>query len=160
MAYALAVSSDGELVAVGGLPDDARIEVWDTASAKLRQSFGISTAPISNMAFQPGGDLLAATDLQGTLRIWNVRDGKEVKQIPATQQQQFSAVTFSPDGSLLVTGSPNGDIVFWNAQTGANVAILSGRATDIGVYALAFSPDGQQLALGLSDQSVRLFTLK
>ena len=30
----------------------------------------------------------------------------------------------------------------------------------IGVYALAFSPDGQLLAAGLSDQSVRLFTLK
>ena len=61
---------------------------------------------------------------------------------------------------MLVTGSPNGDTVFWNAQTGENVAILSGRAAGIGVYALAFSPDGQLLAFGLSDQSVRLFTLK
>ncbi len=159
-AYALAVSPDGALVAVGGLPDDARVEVWDTASAKLRQSFGTSSAPISSLAFQPGGDLLAATDLQGTLRIWNVRDGKEVKQIPATEQQQFSAVTFSPDGSMMVTGSPNGDTIFWNAQTGENVTILSGSTAAVGIYALAFSPDGQQLAFGLSDQSVRVFTLK
>ena len=161
-AYALAVSSDGELVAVGGPPDDARIEVWDTASAKLRQTFdsGNNTA-ITNLAFQPGGDLLAATDLQGALRIWNSRDGKLVKQIAATPEQQwFSALAFSPDGSMLVTGSPNGDTVFRNAQTGETVAILSGRATGIGVYALAFSPDGQLLASGLSDQSVRLFTLK
>jgi len=161
VAYALAVSADGELVAVGGPPDDARIEVWDTASAKLRQSFAASGGPITNLAFQPGGDLLAATDLQGALRIWNARDGKLVKQITATQQQQwFSALTFSPDGSMLVTGSPNGDTVFRNAQTGEIVAILAGRATGIGVYALAFSPDGQVLAAGLSDQSVRLFTLK
>src|SRR5262249_32855931 len=33
VAYALAVSADGEFVAVGGPPDDARIEVWDTATA-------------------------------------------------------------------------------------------------------------------------------
>jgi WD40 repeat protein len=161
VAYALAVSSDGELVAVGGPPDDARIEVWDTASAKLRQTFDSTNAPITNLVFQPSGDLLAATDLQGALRIWNARDGKLVKQIAATPEQQwFSALAFSPDGSLLVTGSPNGDTFFWNAQTGENVAMLPGRAAGIGVYSLAFSPDGQLLAFGLSDQSVRLFTLK
>jgi WD40 repeat protein len=161
VAYALAVSSNGELVAVGGPPDDARIEVWDTASAKLRQTFESTNASITNLAFQPGGDLLAATDLQGELRIWNARDGKLLKQITATPEQQwFSALTFSPDGSMLVTGSPNGDTVFRNAQTGEIAATLAGRATGIGVYALAFSPDGQLLAFGLSDQSVRLFTLK
>src|SRR5262249_54644437 len=161
VAYALAVSADGEFVAVGGPPDDARIEVWDTATAKLRQTFESNKASITNLAFQPRGDLLAATDLNGSLRIWNVRDGKLVKQISATPEQQwFSALAFSPDGSVLVTGSPNGDTVFWNPQTGENVAILAARATGIGVYALAFSPDGQLLAFGLSDQTVRLFTLK
>ncbi|HEU5100461.1 MAG TPA: hypothetical protein VFU22_15640 [Roseiflexaceae bacterium] len=161
LAYALAVSADGEFVAVGGPPDDARIEVWDTATAKLRQTFPGNDASITNLAFQPGGDLLAATDLGGALRIWNVRDGKLVQQIAATPQQRwFSALTFSPDGSMLVTGSPNGDAVFWNPQTGEDVAILAGRATGNGVYSLAFSPDGQLLAFGLSDQSVRLFTLQ
>jgi len=84
VAYALAVSSDGELVAVAGPPDYARIEVWDTASAKLRQTFDSPNASITNLAFQPGGDLLAATDLGGALRIWNARDGKLGKQIAAT----------------------------------------------------------------------------
>ncbi len=161
VAYALAVSSDGELVAVGGPPDDARIEVWDTASAKLRQTFAATDASISNLAFQPGGDLLAATDLGGALRIWNARDGKLVKQIRATQPQQwFSALTFSPDGKMLVTGSPNGETVFRNAQTGEDVATLGDSSAGIGVYSLAFSPDGQLLVAGLSDQSVRLFKLR
>ena len=161
VAYALAVSSNGELVAVGGPPDDARIEIWDTASAKLRHSFDATNASITNLAFQPGGDLLAATDLRGSLRIWNARDGKLVKQIAATTEQQwFSALAFSPDGSILVTGSPNGDTVIRNAQTGDDVAILSGSSAGIGIFSLAFSPDGQLLAFGLSDQSVRLFALK
>jgi WD40 repeat protein len=161
VAYALAVSSNGEFVAVGGPPDDARIQIWDTASAKLRQTFDATDASITNLAFQPGGDLLAATDLQGSLRIWNARDGKLVKQIAATPQQQwFSALAFSPDGSMLVTGSRNGETVFRNAQTGEQVAILAGSPAGIGIFSLAFSPDGQQMAFGLSDQSVRLFALK
>jgi WD40 repeat protein len=161
MAYALAVSADGEFVAVGGPPDDARIEVWDTATAELHQTFESTNVSIASLAFQPGGDLLAATDLGGVMRIWNARDGKLVKQISATPEQRwFSALAFSPDGSMLVTGSPNGDAVFWNAQTGEDVATLSGGGTGIGIYSLAFSPDGQLLAFGLSDQSVRLFTLQ
>jgi WD40 repeat protein len=161
VAYALAVSDDGEFVAVGGPPDDARIEIWDATTPELRHTFESNNASITNLAFQPGGDLLAASDLGGALRIWNARDGKLVQQISATPQQRwFSALAFSPDGSMLVTGSPNGDAVFWNAQTGEDVATLSAGGTGNGIYSLAFSPDGQLLAFGLSDQSVRLFALQ
>jgi len=55
---------------------------------------------------------------------------------------------------MLVTGSPNGDLVFHHAQTGDQVAILPLRVA--GVFSLAFSPDGQLLASGLSDQTVRI----
>jgi WD40 repeat protein len=160
VAYALAVSPDGGLVAVGGSPDDARIEVWDTASAKLRQTFKGDNTLITNLAFQPGGDLLAASDLQGTLRMWNDRDGKLVKELTATGPQRISALAFSPDGSMLATGTVNGEIIFWNAKTGDKVATLPSQDAEIGIYSLAFSPDGQQLAFGLSDQSVHLYALK
>lgn len=33
--YALALSPDGALLAAGGPPDDARVEIWDAASGKL-----------------------------------------------------------------------------------------------------------------------------
>src|SRR5262249_32428245 len=110
--YALAVSAHRGVVAVGGPPGGPRDAGWAAATAKLRQTFESNKASITNLAFQPRGDLLAATDLNGSLRIWNVRDGKLVKQISATPEQQwFSALAFSPDGSVLVTGSPNGDTV-------------------------------------------------
>jgi WD40 repeat protein len=153
--YALAVSADGTRIAAGGPPDDPRIEIWNSATGKLLQTLTGVTSSLTNLALQPGGDLVAATDLQGALWIWNAQDGKLVKTIAATQQQRwFSALAFSPDGSMLVTGSPNGDLVFHRAQTGDEVAILPLRVA--GVFSLAFSPDGQLLASGLSDQTVRI----
>jgi WD40 repeat protein len=159
--YGLAISPDGKLIAAGGPPDDPRIEIWDAATGKLRQTLSGGTAGITEIAFQPHGDLVAASDIQGALRIWSTLDGKLVRNISASQQQQwFSTLAFSADGRVLTTGSPNGEIVFWNIQTGERAAILPPLATGVGVFSLAFSPDGQLLALGLSDQTVRLLGLR
>jgi len=87
--YALAVTADGTRIAAGGPPDDPRIEIWDSATGKLLQTLTGVTSSLTNLAFQPGGDLVAATDLQGALWLWNAQDGKLVKTIAATQQQRW-----------------------------------------------------------------------
>jgi WD40 repeat protein len=152
----LAVNDDGSLIAAGGPQDDPRIEVWDGQSGELRSTLPAGDAAIIAIEFQPRGNLLAAADLGGTLRIWNTQDGALVKTIDATSQQQwFSTVAFSPDGATLMTGTPTGQITFWNPQTGEAVATLP--QLEFGVFSAAFSPDGRRLVVGLADQSVRFF---
>ena len=156
--YALAVDDTGKLIAAAGPPDNPTIEIWDAAAGKLRQTLAGGSSAITSLAFQPHGQLLAATDLAGQLRLWTAEDGKLAKTIAATRQQQwFATAAFSPDGAMLVTGSPDGQVVFWNAQTGEQAAALP--TLDVGVFSAAFSPDGRMLALGLADQSVRVFGL-
>jgi WD40 repeat protein len=161
----LAVNDDGSLIAAGGpieaggQPGDPRIELWDAESGTLRHTLAVGSARIVTLAFQPRGKLLAATDLAGELRLWNADDGTLIKTISATSQQgSFTALAFSPDGKLLVTGTPNGQIIFWNAETGEQAAALPSR--DIGIFTAAFSPDGQRLALGFADQTVRIFEVQ
>jgi WD40 repeat protein len=156
--YALAVSGDGKLIAAGGPPDDPRIELWDAASGKLLHTLAGGRAAIANLAFQPRGVLLAATDVNGALQLWNTQDGTLLKSINATQQQRwFAALAFSPDGTIVMTGSLSGEITLWNTETGQAAASFRPYDAGVSIFSAAFSPNGKLLALGLSDQTVRVY---
>jgi WD40 repeat protein len=110
------------------------------------------------MAFQPGTATLAAADLNGALRLWNGQDGQLVRTISAQEDQRyFVGMAFSPDGAALVTGSFTGEVQFWNPATGAEAAKV--QLADTGASALAFSPDGQRIAVGGRDTTIRLLEL-
>jgi WD40 repeat protein len=49
-------------------------------------------------------------------------------------------------------------VQLWNPQTGKKLRTLKGHAAGIG--AIAFSPDGQTLASGSDDQTIKLWQVK
>lgn len=156
----LVISDNGALVAAGGPPSDPRIQVIDTASGEIRRTLDTLSGGITGLAFQPRGQLLAASDVIGTLTAWDAQSGQTVYSAQATQEQgRFSGVAFSPDGMLLATGTLGGELVFWNAANGAEVARVS--VPQSRVITLAFSPDGQQLAVSRQSgtAAVEIFTL-
>jgi WD40 repeat protein len=157
----LALNDDGSLLAMAGVPDgqgNIAIEIWDTLTATRRHTLVGSRGLITGLAFQPGATTLAAADLGGALRLWNSQDGQLARTISAQEEQRyFVGLAFSPDGAALVTGSFTGEVQFWNPATGAEAARVT--LADTGASALAFSPDGQQIAVGGRDASVRLLEL-
>src|SRR5690606_26523970 len=93
--------------------------------------------------------------VDGVLRLYEGETGSEVRSILAAPEHGwFSGLAFSPDGTLLATGTPTGLIQFWNPATGAEVASLQ---QEYGVITLAFSPDGEHLAVSARDVTVRLY---
>lgn len=155
----LAFSSDGSLLAGGGSPQDPRIEVWDASTGDTLMTLDQPAGGITALKFQPRGVLLAASDLRGSIWVWDARDGSVVHEIEATtEQERFISMDFSPDGTLIAAGAANGDLVFFNATSGEEVATLPLQTE---VFALAFSSDGEQLALSLREDvsAISLFGL-
>jgi len=156
----LAFNDDGSLLAAAGVPDAQNktpIEVWDTVAGSRRQTLVGSQGVVTALAFQPDGTLVAAADLQGALRLWNSQDGKVVETFMAQpEQQRFVGIAFSPDGAALAASALNGDIQFWNPTTGAESAKVS---FGVGASTLAYSPDGQMIAVGGRDETVRVLEL-
>ena len=54
--------------------------------------------------------------------------------------------------SIWYQQSPDQSVQVWNAKTGEQLKKLQGHT--LGVYSVAFSPDGNQIVSGSSDQSV------
>ena len=129
--------------------------MWDTTTGQKVQTLIGSQGLITALNFQPGSPIVAVADVRGALRLWNAQDGQLALTLSAQEnQQRFVSLAFSPDGKLLATGALNGDIQLWNAADGTQATQLNlGTGSAL---ALAFSWDGQVLAVGGRDETVRL----
>jgi hypothetical protein len=73
------------------------------------------------VAFTPDGKALASAGANGTIRLWDVTTGKELREV-ATQAEGITGVTFSPDGRTLKVHHASGEVRVWEVATGKEVA--------------------------------------
>ncbi len=160
-------SPDGKRVVCGTI--DKQALVWDVASGKRICVFEKHDAPITRVAFLPGGQEVASNGQDKVLRIWNAETARERLAIPHPEVVWGLAV--SPDGQLIATGTGGHtegnpimqrvtegkeyDIRLWDAATGELVRDMKGH-TNV-VYAIVFSPDGRTLLSGGWDGTIRLW---
>lgn len=146
---AVAVSSDGKLVAGAGM--DRLVRVWKLDGGELVHQLQGSQQVVREVAFQPRGSLLASAGDEPVIRIWDVAAGTQVKTLRGLSS--VTSIGFSPNGRLLAGCSfkqkgPQhwqGDVVVWDVDSGEIVRVVETQAN--GYYrGVAFSPDGSLLA--------------
>ncbi|WP_020473891.1 WD40 repeat domain-containing protein [Zavarzinella formosa] len=110
-----------------------------------------------SLVFSPKGDRLASTANDGTIRVWKLADGQSTIIKTGTGSR---TVAFSMDGKQ-VAGRFENKAVIWDASTGKPVAMLVGSdpSSDGTVMRVAFSPDGQHLAVGHQMGLVRIWDI-
>jgi WD40 repeat protein len=143
--YALAVAPDGTCVVAGG--EDHDLHVWDVATGAERRRLSAPPGFNTEVAFAPDGHTLAAlAGREGTLRLWQVADGKELRSLKGFG----GPLAFAPDGKLLAVHARDGTIRFLDVPTGRVVRQLipSGRPETDPSGSLAFTPDGKRLIAG------------
>ena len=166
-AVAIDYSADGRRLAVAG--QGGGVGVWDVESgeqlgALLRAPRGprgprtVNPRTVSALAFGQG-DLLAAAEVGGAVRIWDV-GRRELLRPPLRLPASVLGLAFSPDGSQLAIPfgadsdeGPNG-VEILDVGSGERLARLS---TDGEVSSVAFSPDGSLLAGGEVDGGALLW---
>lgn len=127
---------------------------------------GYAGGNLLNLFWQLGIDLsgydfsdlaIWQADLQRmTLRRTNFAGADLAKSAFTQMIGTVFSVAFSPDSTLLATGIDN-DISIWHVAESRQLMILSGHSS--WVQAISFSPDGQLLASGSNDQTIRLWNV-
>jgi WD40 repeat protein len=153
---ALAVSSDGKVVAAGGgTPGKSGlVQFWDWPAARPRPPVITRTDAVTAVAFRPDGRYLAAANVDGAVRVYGVDLGV-LRYTVRGHRRTVRAVAFSPDSRVLATGGSDGAIKLWDAETGDALRTLTGHDAD--VRALCFRPRGGWLASGGADRTVRIW---
>lgn len=163
--YAVALSPDGELVALGGFtnPDgqDQAIYLFDRASGRLLQRLTGLPNGVSHLAFSADGRRLAAAlggALEGAngIRVYGARGQGAWAQVAADSEYGGGSysVEFDAAGRLLAT-SWDGELRLYGAGASGRLQPLVRRAAPGGKqpFFARFSPDGRRIAVGFVDST-------
>jgi WD40 repeat protein len=148
---ALAYSADGKtLAAAGGTPARlGEIQLWDTASAKLRKSVVLTGDTLFGVSISPDGSRVAAGCTDNTVRIVDAASGKETAKMGAHENWVLNTV-FGVDGKRVVSVGRDRAAKLTDAKSGAfleNINLLRGE-----LAAVARHPSKDVVVIGGEDR--------
>ncbi|HWP30508.1 MAG TPA: WD40 repeat domain-containing protein [Fimbriimonadales bacterium] len=136
----------------------ANLVFFSLAQTAPLTSSGTIYAEAQSFAFAPGGTRFVAGMADMTVKIYDAKTAKEIKNFKLPGNPfPCPAVAWSPRGDLVAAGAENGSIHVWNVNTG-NVFTLRGHIR--GIQSLAFHPSGLQIVSTGHDDVVRIWDLK
>ncbi|HEY7158441.1 MAG TPA: WD40 repeat domain-containing protein [Gemmataceae bacterium] len=124
------------------------------AIARLGEVRYRNVGRVFSLAFSPDGKTLLAGAWDGSIRLWDVATGKELRQY-AGHKGWVRSVAFAPDGKTFASGGKDKVIRLWETATGKEFRRLEGHQSWIEY--LIFSPDGKTLASRDTGRTIRLW---
>ena len=138
-----AFSPDGKTLA-GHDRNETRL--WDVATGQHKQTLNRGWGGIT---FSPDGQTLAIGR-----ELWDTSTGGQLKRSSVDGQGgRYNSASFSPDGKKFA-GTFTSDFFLWDISTNQVLWLKGHRGTTISI---AFSPDGQTIASGSDDNTIRLW---
>lgn len=171
----VAFSPDGQLLASGA----GSVQLWQVHDGELLRSLPDSRGGLNTIAFSPDGTTIAAgfSFDRERVALWNVHDGQRRQTLIDQPDTKIISLAFSPDGQLLATAEEDHRVRIWRLRDGRAIQTIinapppkplpgPGECVDTpcvlepdleALRSVAFHPDGQTLAVGDWDGTIKLW---
>jgi WD40 repeat protein len=124
---------------------------------------------VNALAYSPDGRFVASASRDGTAKVWDLGNGREVSTYrghvdqpddptkTATNVMGVTDLAFHPKENVIASASGN-QVHLWDPATGKVMgkAVVNLGKTDKPIKSLAYSPDGKLLAVGADDGILRV----
>jgi WD40 repeat protein len=115
------------------------------------------TGDVVSVVVSGDATLVVSGGNDGTARVWDLKEGKELRRLDTNGKAGVWAVALSPDGQKALVGQQN-DMTLWEVGTGRLLRRFEAHPS--AVRCIAFSPDGRRALTGCYDQKARLWDLE
>lgn len=159
----LTLSDNGQFIATaeGSYQDGeghrTAIEVWNITDERPTHVF--STGEILgvwNVLFSPDATMLAVDtqkNAQSGICVWEIETGRRLLTKSGFEAYWTRALAFSPTSGYLVAGGEAGNLRVWDISEGESIIW---ETYPTGIQSLAFSPNGDYLAVALWDATIQV----
>lgn len=162
--YVTGVAVAGKHIVSGGY--DRKLIWRETDGGKLVRTVDAHEKWIRAVVASPDGSLIASVADDMVCKLWNAESGDLIRELRGHEQltphhfpSMLFTCAFSRDGKFLATADKPGHVVVWDVASGEQAAAFDSpehytwdprqrRHSIGGVRSLAFSPDGERLAVG------------
>jgi WD40 repeat protein len=146
----IALSPDGQWVAVGNYPQLGWVELWNLETGqRVRQHQGGDQ--VIAVGFSAAGTLLAAGRTDGSVTVWQVTTGDLLARLPNAGGSGCRGMAFHPERDEIAAAGRNNTIRLWDAASGQvkRELVMPNPPASCELSYLAFRPDGKMLAAAM-----------
>jgi WD40 repeat protein len=156
----VAFGPGGHILAAIAGDSGARVLLWDARTHRqLGQPLDSNGGSATGVAFSPDGHTLAEAESDGRVVLWDTRTHARLgKPLIGNNGLAVQDVAFSPTGNVLASAGYDGTVTLWDTRRHTRLGPVLKDNRGI-AYAVAFSPDGQTLAVGV-DEGVQLWNTR
>lgn len=157
----LAYTPDGRTLATASW--DGTTRLWDVTSQSRPALIATLNDPGSKMltvAISHDGTLMATGGTDDTVRLWDIRNRRHPALLSTLTSPTgyVQALAFSPTADILAATGQDGVLRVWDATDPSQPTSMGTQPLPKG-FAVAFSDDGQTVAAGTNDGSIRIWNI-
>ena len=153
IAVRMSLSYDGNLLAAAST---GGVYLFDAATLSEIRHIE-TTSPQMMAAFSPDSTLVATAGQNGMVSLWQVQDGRLLRQFDSGAFSSITAMIFSPDGTRLVTSDSDQVTHIWQVKDGIDQGTILDNARIIRL--LSFSESADQLFSWAPVEPIKIWNL-
>jgi WD40 repeat protein len=124
----------GSLLAAAGLGEVSKpgaVQLLDAQTGQPLQTLTIKGTSVECLGFNRTGTTLAAGTNEGTVTVWDVASGRELRTVNGGVTKGIRAVAITPDGTTLLEWDESSPLRFWDIRSGRKLRELNVRDATI-----------------------------